>query len=82
MGSDTPQITCRRRQPARFVLESYSPAFQEETTWRVRVSESGVLARRQDGRELSISWRELLGAAMVYGRDRQGSGSFDTNGSH
>ncbi len=70
-------IQARRRSPANFHLESYSSAFQETTVWRVRVSESGVTARRQDGRELSIGWRELLGAAMVYGKDKRGSGSWN-----
>lgn len=69
MKPDT--VKARARGPARFTLDSYSSAFQQTTTWRVTVTESGVSARRQDGRELSIGWRELLGAAMVYGRDSE-----------
>jgi hypothetical protein len=70
-------VTARPRSPAYFTLDTYSSAFQESCTWRIRISETGILARRQDGRELSISWRTLLGAAMVYGKDSQGVGPFN-----
>ncbi len=63
-------MQAKNRAPARFVVEGYSSAFKCKVEWKVEVNRAGVTARRAvDGRELSISWRELLGAALVYGRD-------------
>ena len=60
----------RKRSPATFRVSGHSAAFGATVEWRVVVSESGVQARRlQDGRELAIGWRQLLGAAMFYGHD-------------
>ena len=65
-------MKARKRQPARFTVSGYSPAFKKEVAWNVTVGETGVCARRaEDGREISIGWRELFGAAMFYGRDSQ-----------
>lgn len=65
-------MKARKRQPARFTVSGYSPAFKKEVAWAVTVSETGVHARRaEDGREISIGWRELFGSAMFYGRDSQ-----------
>ncbi len=59
-----------RRGPAFFTVSGYSAAYKREVTWKITVTESGVNARRQeDGRDLSIDWRTLLGSAMFYGCD-------------
>ena len=63
-------MKARKRGPARFDVEGYSAAFKQVVLWKIEVTGSGVTARRQlDGRELSIGWRALLGAAMFYGAD-------------
>ena len=63
-------MQAKNRSPARFVVEGYSAAFKCKVEWKVEVGGNGITARRAvDGRELSITWRELLGAALVYGRD-------------
>lgn len=68
-------MQARNRSPARFIVEGYSSAFKCNVVWKIEVSGRGISARREtDGRSISISWRQLLGAALVYGldSDRQG----------
>lgn len=63
-------MIAKKRGPARFTVSGYSAAYRNDITWKVEVTQSGVTARRViDGRELSIGWRELFGAAMFYGVD-------------
>lgn len=63
-------MKAKKRGPAYFDVRGHSAAFKREIVWRVCVGENGIHARRTiDGRELSIDWRALLGAAMFYGCD-------------
>lgn len=63
-------MKAHKRAPAHFKVTGYSSAFKHDTEWKITVTESGIQARRlYDGRELSIGWRPLLGAAMFYGCD-------------
>lgn len=63
-------MKAKKRGPARFEVSGHSAAFKKRVLWKVTVTETGVTARRtEDGRELSIDWRTLLGSAMFYGHD-------------
>jgi len=63
-------VKAARRGPANFTVSGYSAAFKRDVVWKITVTESGVSAKRtEDGRDLSIDWRTLLGSAMFYGCD-------------
>ena len=63
-------MQARNRSPARFVVDGYSSAFKRNVVWKIEVGCSGITARREvDHREIAISWRSLLGAALAYGLD-------------
>ncbi len=65
-------MKAEHRGPARFTVKGYSAAFKRTVVWKVEVTTEGITARRQtDGREVAIDWRSLLGAAMLYGVDRE-----------
>lgn len=63
-------LKAKARKPARFRIEDRCAVLGDRYVWEVVVSGTGMKARRQsDGREVSISWREMIGTAMFYGRD-------------
>ncbi len=80
-------MQAKNRAPARFVVEGYSSAFQTEVVWKVEAGKKGITARCQTyKRNVSITWAELLGAALLYGhdldnhvhpRDANGAGKLD-----
>lgn len=61
------------RRKAHFEFASYCSALKCKTKWRIEVSATGMIAKREmDGRTVSLSWREMIGMAIVYGRDANG----------
>jgi hypothetical protein len=60
-----------RKTKARFFFSKHSGAFKRKVEWKIVASNSGVSAQRDDGRKVSISWQQLIGAAMFYGCDSE-----------
>lgn len=68
--SSPEQWTAKKRQPATFYVEGVSPVTGAPFSWRVRLTEAGVVAtRKSDGRRVSLDWRTLIGLAMFHGKD-------------
>jgi len=67
-------LRANKRRVARFEVRDRSTVFPVTVTWRIEVSEDGLKARRDlDGTVASVSWKQVLGAALYYGRTEKGN---------
>ena len=68
-------MQAQNRSPARFIVEGHSSAFKTTVVWRIDVGKDGIVAKCQTHkRHVSISWEDLLGAALIYGHDHNHHG--------
>ena len=67
-------LKANKRRVARFEVRDRSTVFPVTVTWRIEVSEGGLKARRDlDGCTTYVSWKQVLGAALYYGRTEKGN---------
>ncbi|MCK5652787.1 MAG: hypothetical protein KAJ42_15460 [Gemmatimonadetes bacterium] len=68
------RLKANKRRVARFQVRDRSTVFPVTVTWNIEVSEGGLKARRDmDGCTAYVSWKQVLGAALYYGRTEKGN---------
>lgn len=68
------RLKANKRRVARFQVRDRSTVFPVTVTWNIEVSEAGLKARRDlDGCTTYVTWKQVLGAALYYGRTEKGN---------
>ena len=71
-----PRMTAKARQPAHFDVEYFSSVYKRRVTWKTKVTERGITARRDtDGTTVSIPWEKVISLALFYGANSHRDGT-------